>query len=78
MSSNCEIKEKPKGFNQLIRSWYFWKPALSIIIGGILGYAYYHFQGCTNGCAITGSPITSTIYGALMGWFLVAKPFCKC
>jgi len=35
--------------------------------GAILGYAYYALIGCTNGCAITGSPINSTVYGAFIG-----------
>lgn len=41
--------------------------AIPIVIGGILGYAYYHFIGCENGCAITGNPYVSTVYGALIG-----------
>lgn len=39
-----------------------------IIIGGILGYTYYYFIGCNSGgCAITGNPINSTLYGAALG-----------
>lgn len=77
MDTNCEIENKPKTFNALIRSWYFWKPALGIIIGGIAGFAYYYFVGCASGsCAITGNPFMSTLWGALMGLFLVKSP-CK-
>ena len=40
-----------------------------IFVGGILGYAYYHFIGCTTGsCAITSKPFNSTAYGMLMGY----------
>jgi phage shock protein E len=39
-----------------------------IILGAISGFAYYYFVGCASGtCAITSSPINSTIYGAIMG-----------
>lgn len=41
-----------------------------IFVGGILGYAYYHFIGCSSGsCAITSQPINSSVYGMLMGYF---------
>lgn len=38
------------------------------IIGCIVGYFYWKFVGCASGtCAITSSPVNSSIYGALMG-----------
>jgi hypothetical protein len=41
---------------------------LGIFIGGIAGYAYYHFIGCESGtCSITSKPFNSTAYGSLMG-----------
>jgi hypothetical protein len=44
---------------------------LGVLIGAIAGYAYYYFIGCNSGtCAITSSPINSTIYGVLMGGLL--------
>ena len=49
----------------------FIKKKLSIagvLIGAIGGYLYYTFVGCASGtCAITSSPIMSTLYGAVMG-----------
>ncbi|MEI6752833.1 MAG: DUF6132 family protein [Paludibacter sp.] len=40
-------------------------------VGGIGGFAYYHFVGCASGtCPITSSPYISTFYGALMGYFV--------
>ncbi|MFC6269098.1 DUF6132 family protein [Frigoriflavimonas asaccharolytica] len=42
---------------------------VGIFFGGILGYAYYHFIGCSTGtCAITSKPFNSTAYGMLMGY----------
>ena len=44
---------------------------LGSLIGAAGGYAYYHFVGCKSGsCAITSSPINSSIYGVLMGGLL--------
>jgi hypothetical protein len=46
------------------------KQILFILGGGILGFAYYYFIGCNQGCAITGSPMNSILYGAFMGLIL--------
>lgn len=44
---------------------------VGIIVGGILGYAYYHFVGCNTGnCAITSKPFNSTAYGMVMGYLM--------
>lgn len=45
--------------------------AIGVIVGGVAGYAYYHFVGCASGtCAITSKPLNSTLYGSLMGGLL--------
>ncbi|AZI67104.1 hypothetical protein EIB71_05240 [Kaistella daneshvariae] len=53
---------------------FFFKYKLSIvgvIVGGLLGFAYYHFIGCNTGtCAITSKPFNSTAYGMLMGYLM--------
>ena len=39
-----------------------------VILGGIGGYAYYHFIGCANGtCMISSKPLNSTLYFGMMG-----------
>jgi formate-dependent nitrite reductase membrane component NrfD len=44
---------------------------LIFIAGGLAaGYAYYYFIGCSNGCPLTSSPVTSVITGGLIGWLL--------
>lgn len=49
-----------------------WLPAgIGILPGALAGWAYWYWWGCTNGCTITGSPINSTLYGALMGVLLL-------
>lgn len=37
-------------------------------LGAIAGWLYWQFVGCdSGGCAITSSPVNSSIYGAVMG-----------
>lgn len=44
------------------------KISLGVILGGAVGFAYYYFIGCKSGtCAITSSPVISTMYGVLLG-----------
>lgn len=44
------------------------------VLGCIAGYLYYHFVGCASGtCAITSSPLNSTLYGGLMGALLLSS-----
>ncbi|MDP4208246.1 MAG: DUF6132 family protein [Bacteroidota bacterium] len=75
MDNNCEIKEKPKNVKEFFTSWYFWKPFIAIIIGGVSGYLYFYFVGCKSGtCPITGSAWGSIITGGLFGFFIVSGP----
>jgi LytS/YehU family sensor histidine kinase len=44
------------------------KRVLPVVIGGLLGYAYYYFIGCYSGtCPISSNPYISTIYGGILG-----------
>jgi hypothetical protein len=54
------------------RSWFKmnWKKIkvfLPIVLGALGGFLYYNFIGCNGSCAITGSPVNSTLYGSLIG-----------
>jgi hypothetical protein len=41
---------------------------IAIMLGAIAGFTYWYYVGCNSGtCAITSSPINSSIYGAVMG-----------
>lgn len=45
---------------------------VGVALGAVGGYLYYHFVGCASGsCAITSSPVNSTLYGAVMGGLLL-------
>jgi hypothetical protein len=43
---------------------------LPVMLGALLGLLYYNFIGCNGSCAITSSPVKSTLYGALVGLIL--------
>lgn len=46
----------------------FLKWTITIILGAAAGFSYWYYIGCVSGsCAITSSPVNSTIYGAAMG-----------
>lgn len=48
-----------------------YKRVLPIVVGAILGYAYYYYIGCVSGsCPITSNPYISTFYGAALGGLL--------
>lgn len=41
------------------------------IAGGIIGFLYWKFIGCTSGtCMISSKPVNSTVYFAIMGSLL--------
>jgi hypothetical protein len=43
-------------------------PILGAFLGGLVGFFYWKFIGCTSGtCKITSSPLNSTLYFAMMG-----------
>lgn len=71
MDLNSTINSKPKSVKEFFKSWYFWRPFLSILTGGIGGFLYYHFVGCTSGtCPITSNPYSSILIGGLFGFLL--------
>lgn len=44
---------------------------IGTVIGGVMGFLYWKFVGCESGsCAITSSPVNSSLYGMLMGGLL--------
>jgi hypothetical protein len=46
------------------------KVVLPVLLGALGGYFYYSFIGCNGSCAITGSPVNSTVYGIFVGLIL--------
>ncbi|MDD2346281.1 MAG: DUF6132 family protein [Bacteroidales bacterium] len=44
---------------------------VGIVVGAILGFAYYYYIGCVSGtCAIKSNPYLMILYGALIGYFV--------
>jgi hypothetical protein len=44
------------------------KWSIGITLGAVAGFLYWFYIGCNSGtCAITSSPVNSTLYGGLMG-----------
>jgi len=44
---------------------------IGVLVGSVAGFLYWRFVGCSSGtCAISSSPINSTLYGALLGGLL--------
>ncbi len=49
--------------------------SLGIVMGAAIGFVYWYYVGCLSGsCAITSSPLNSTLYGAVLG-VLIATNF---
>jgi hypothetical protein len=48
-----------------------WHTVAYVAGGALLGFAYHKIVGCRSGaCPITANPYISTLYGALMGFFV--------
>ncbi len=45
------------------------------LLGMLVGFLYYRFYGCTEGCMITGNPWRSTAYFGFM--FLLGSNLIK-
>jgi len=45
------------------------------VTGMLVGYLFYRFYGCTDGCTITGNPWRSTVYFGAM--FLLGSNLIK-
>ena len=56
--------------NAIMKKWMIW--SLGMTLGALGGYLYWYYVGCVSGtCAITSSPVNSTLYGGLMGVLIV-------
>lgn len=45
--------------------------SLFVVLGGLAGWAYWNWYGCTEGCAITGQWWSSAAYGGVMGYLVL-------
>jgi hypothetical protein len=51
-------------------NWNRIKLFLPVALGALGGFLYYNFIGCNGSCAITSSPVNTTLYGSLFGLIL--------
>jgi hypothetical protein len=49
------------------------RSGLVVMAGAALGFMYYHFIGCLNGCPLTSNPWTSMLAGGAMAYLLTDK-----
>ena len=78
MSSSCEIDNKPKGWKAMLKSWYFWKPALGFSIGAIAGILYYFYGAASGSSAVTSDLYSNAFFGGMIGFFIVKRPCSTC
>jgi hypothetical protein len=79
MESNCKTNPKPKSVREFFGSWYFWKPFIGIVAGGLGGFLFFYYVGCKSGsCAITSNPLSSIIMGSFLGFVVSSSPCLKC
>lgn len=46
-----------------------WLRIVGVLVGGLIGYFYYHYVGCETGtCPITSNPYKMIVIGALLGF----------
>jgi hypothetical protein len=70
MERTSEENKKPTMIRQFMKTSHFLRPFLGVVFGGIGGYLYYHYVGCSTGsCAITGNPFMSTLAGSFLGFY---------
>jgi len=75
MENNCDVRPGEVAGKAFFKSGNFWKPLLGISLGGLAGFLYYYFVGCSSGsCAITSNPYMSIVFGGMFGFLMVKSP----
>lgn len=48
--------------------------AIGAVVGGVLGFAYYRWVGCSSGtCPLLSNPYTSILYGMILGSLIASN-----
>jgi hypothetical protein len=75
MENSCNVSPRPKSVKEFFTSWFFWRPFIGVVAGGLIGFLYYYFVGCKSGtCAITSNPYNSMLFGGFFGFFITSSP----
>ena len=76
-SENSAPKPGKKTFKEKLKKAFATRHIIGIIAGGIGGFMYFHFTGCTDGaCSLRSSPVYFIFLGVAMG-YLIADLFKK-
>ena len=52
----------------------YYKYFLTVPLGGLIGYGYYYFIGCSSGnCGITSDPLNSVLFGFVFGYLMTPQ-----
>ena len=79
MEDTCNTNIKLKNIKEFLKSWNFWRPYLGVLAGGIAGFLYYQFVGCSSGsCFITSHSYSTIIFGGLSGYLITSGPCTRC
>jgi hypothetical protein len=79
MQNSCETSDDNLDQNKFRIFTRKYKLAIGIVIGGLAGFLYYTFVGCTSGsCALASNPVSSTLIGGLLGLVFVKRPCSVC
>ncbi len=47
---------------------------LGVVIGGVLGFAWYRWIGCSSGaCPLLSNPYMSILYGMILGGLIASN-----
>jgi hypothetical protein len=79
MNNSCEIEYPAKGWSSRVKSWYFWKPIIGFLTGGIAGGLYFLYLGFESGSSpVTHDLLSNALFGGMIGYFFVRRPCRAC
>lgn len=75
MAGTCEVTPRPKTVKEFFRSWYFWRPFLSVAGGMIAGFLYYYFFTCKQTlCPFDGEMVKTLLFWGFIGFWVTSSP----
>jgi hypothetical protein len=73
MENEIKVNAKTQNIWEFLKSRKFLKPFLGILAGGLAGFLYFHFAGCSTGtCPITSHSYNTILIGGLLGYLIMS------
>jgi hypothetical protein len=73
MKNEVKVTAKPQNIREFLKSRKFLKPFIGILAGGLAGFLYFHFVGCSTGsCPITSHSYNTIMFGGLLGYLVMS------